>query len=280
MFVIYFFAVILIMLLIRALAWKPLDTSILYKDHPYLLFGHRGSPVHEPENTIPSFKRALADGCNAIELDVHLTRDDQIVVIHDHTLERTTNGQGEIKDYSLAELHALNAAHSWSGREESIPTLQAVIDALPTDVILNFEIKEFSFSLVTKTESLVADFVQKNNLRDRVIISSFNPICIWRMKRADPSIFTAFLWENEDLNLFSFRNFSGACLSNPDFIHPSAIDVKGFVKFWSGYKKMPLHVWTINDADGMKKFAGDPLIKGIMSDDSELLVDTVGYKVK
>ena len=272
-----FILLILLILVYQFLAWKPQDTSILYKDQPYLLFGHRGAPHFEPENTIPSFLRAISDGCNAIELDVHRTRDGHLVVFHDDTLERITNGTGRVAEHTLAELKALNAAAIWKGRQEQIPTLQEVVDALPKRVIFNFEIKDFSFFSEQRIELELIRFIRDNNMRDRVVLSSFNPLNIWRVKMADAKIFTALLWY--DPTFLSLRHFVGVHLSHPDLLHPFKENMNWGVNFWSRIKGIPMHVWLVNDEQGMKTFAQDPRIKGIMSDDSKLLVDTVGGKL-
>ena len=277
MIVMLFILLILLILVYQFLAWKPQDTSILYKDQPYLLFGHRGAPHFEPENTIPSFLRAISDGCNAIELDVHRTRDGHLVVFHDDTLERTTNGTGRVAEHTLAELKALNAAAIWKGRQEQIPTLQEVVDALPKRVIFNFEIKDFSFFSEQRIELELIRFIRDNNMRDRVVLSSFNPLNIWRVKMADPKIFTALLWY--DPTFLSLRHSVGVHLSHPDLLHPFKENMNWGVNFWSRVKGIPMHVWLVNDEQGMKTFAQDPRIKGIMSDDTKLLVDTVGGKL-
>ena len=277
MIVMLFILLILLILVYQFLAWKPQDTSILYKDQPYLLFGHRGAPHFEPENIIPSFLRAISDGCNAIELDVHRTRDGHLVVFHDDTLERTTNGTGRVAEHTLAELKALNAAAIWKGRQEQIPTLQEVVDALPKRVIFNFEIKDFSFFSEQRIELELIRFIRDNNMRDKVVLSSFNPLNIWRVKMADPKIFTALLWY--DPSFLSLRHSVGVHFSHPDLLHPFKENMNWGVNFWSRVKGLPMHVWLVNDEQGMKTFAQDPRIKGIMSDDTKLLVDTVGGKL-
>ena len=87
------------------------------------IMGHRGAPADEPENTLRSFDRALAVGVAAVELDVQLTKDGRLAVIHDETLDRTTNGKGRVKDFTLAELQRLDA-----GRGEPVPSLEEVFD--------------------------------------------------------------------------------------------------------------------------------------------------------
>ena len=87
------------------------------------IMGHRGAPADEPENTLRSFRRALAVGVAAVELDVQLTKDGRLAVIHDETLDRTTNGRGPVQDFTLAELKRLDA-----GRGEPVPSLEEVFD--------------------------------------------------------------------------------------------------------------------------------------------------------
>lgn len=265
-------------LLYHFFIWEPLDTSVLYKKHPYLLFGHRGSPVHAPENTLASFQKAVDDGCNAIELDVYRTIDGHLVVFHDDTVERTTDGEGRVADKTLAELRALNAAAEWSGRTDLIPALKEVVDALPNDMIFNFEIKNFSFFSEQRTELELVRFIQENHLRDRVILSSFNPLNIWRVKMADPSIFTALLWYNP--SFLSLRHPIGVHLSHPDIFHPFEKDLNWGVRFWSRVKNIPMHVWVVDDESQMRTLAEEPMIKGVMSDDSELLVKTLAHKLR
>lgn len=100
-----------------------------------LIIGHRGAAGLSPENTLPSFRRAWALGVNAVELDVHLV-EDELVVIHDDTLERTTNGQGPVAGRSLAALRGLDAGGGWP-----IPLLREVVAALPAGAGLNVELK-------------------------------------------------------------------------------------------------------------------------------------------
>jgi len=264
-------------LLYHFFIWEPLDTSVLYKNHPYLLFGHRGSPLQEPENTLASFKRAIADGCNAIELDVYRTIDGHLVVFHDHTVERTTDGAGRISEMTLKELRKLNAAAKWEGRSERIPTLKEVVDALPDHIIFNFEIKNFSFFSEQRTELELVRFIHENQLRDRVILSSFNPLNIWRVKMSDPSIFTALLWYKP--GLISFRHPMGVHLSHPDIFHPYETDVNWGVRFWSRVKQIPMHVWVVNEEEKIREFSEDPMIRGIMSDNTGLLVKMLSDKL-
>src|SRR5579864_6905519 len=99
--------------------------------------GHRGAMGHCPENTLASFERGLELGADWIELDVHLSRDGELIVIHDETLERTTNGHGLVRDHTLADLQALDA-----GDGQRIPTLNEVLTwARERGAVVDIEIK-------------------------------------------------------------------------------------------------------------------------------------------
>ena len=104
-------------------------------DGDFLIIGHRGAAGLAPENTMKAFRRAFACGVDAVELDVHAV-DSRLVVIHDPTVDRTTNGRGRVSDYSVADLRNLDA-----GDGEAIPLLQDVMQALPAEVGINIELK-------------------------------------------------------------------------------------------------------------------------------------------
>lgn len=98
--------------------------------------GHRGAAGHEPENTLRSFRRAMELGADMVELDVHLCGSGELVVIHDETVDRTTDGTGEVAKMTLDEMRALDA-----GKGERIPTLQEVIDLATGRMDINIELK-------------------------------------------------------------------------------------------------------------------------------------------
>src|SRR5215468_1025511 len=104
-------------------------------DDGFMIIGHRGAAGLEPENTLRSFARAIEIGVDAIELDVYCV-DDHLVVIHDDTLERTTNGRGDVMAHSFAALRRLDAGHG-----ERIPTLDEVLAQMPAHFTVNVELK-------------------------------------------------------------------------------------------------------------------------------------------
>lgn len=140
------------------------------------IFAHRGSSGTHPENTLAAFQAAAQLPIAGVELDVHLTKDGEMVVIHDETIDRTTNGRGYVKDMTLAQLKKYDCGSwfsaDWSG--ERIPALEEVFDVFAeTDHILNIELKTDIFpydSLLTQ----VLKLAEKNGLTERILLSSFN----------------------------------------------------------------------------------------------------------
>ncbi|HEV2140414.1 MAG TPA: glycerophosphodiester phosphodiesterase family protein [Candidatus Dormibacteraeota bacterium] len=147
-----------------------------------LLGGHRGDPAHHPENTMRSFRSAIAAGCDLIECDVHLSSDGRLVVIHDHTLERTTNGKGFVRDYSAAELRRLDA-----GEGEHIPLLQEVVELAIGKVGLVIEIKQVPIQYPGLEDKLVAMLRQLGAVSECAIVSFHHP-SIRQLRQMEPKL--------------------------------------------------------------------------------------------
>ena len=144
-----------------------------------LLIGHRGYPARFPENTLASFQGAMQAGCDMIELDVTLTRDRKVVVIHDDTLDRTTNGKGAVFNHTLEEIQRLNAGGWFDPRfsTERVPELGEVMKLTAGRCMLNIEIKESAYEAsypADAVEHQVVTLVKTSGAMDRVIISSFD----------------------------------------------------------------------------------------------------------
>jgi glycerophosphoryl diester phosphodiesterase len=147
-----------------------------------LLGGHRGNPADHPENTMRSFRSAIALGCDLIECDVHLSSDGRLVVIHDHTLDRTTNGTGLVRDYTAAELRKLDA-----GDGEKIPLLQEVIELAIGQVGLVIELKNLPPLYPGLEEKLVAMLRQLGAIQECAAVS-FNHAAIHELRKVEPSL--------------------------------------------------------------------------------------------
>lgn len=154
-----------------------------------LNIAHRGFKGAYPENTMLAFKKAIETGADGIEFDVHLTKDGELVIIHDETLERTTDGKGLVKDKTLRELKKLNASKGILSCEvQTIPTLREYFDfAKNKDIITNIELKT---SIITYEgiEKKVYDLINEYGMKDKIIISSFNHNSLIRIKEIDREI--------------------------------------------------------------------------------------------
>lgn len=160
------------------------------------VIAHRGDSHNHPENTVPAFISALKMGIDVIETDVHLTKDNQIVIWHDPTLERNTNGHGKIEDYTLAELKTFDAGYMFSpdggitypyrGTGVVMATLQEALEACPT--------VRFNVDLKTKDRRIVSEFVHvvtAKQARLRVLCASFHKSNLDLIRKTDPDILTS-----------------------------------------------------------------------------------------
>ena len=141
------------------------------------IWAHRGASAFAPENTLEAFQMAAEMGAYGVELDIQLTRDGEIVVIHDEKLERTTNGQGYVKKFTLAELKKLTP---------EIPTLAEVYALLkPTNLVINVELKTGVFDY-EGIEAKALELTEQHNMSDSVVYSSFNHYSLQRIKELNP----------------------------------------------------------------------------------------------
>lgn len=213
-----------------------------YLDRP-LNFAHRGASYEAPENTLAAFLLAAELGADGIEFDVQFSADGQLVVIHDFNLDKTTDGQGPVAHKTLAELQALDAG-AWFDpifAGQRIPTLQGVIDAVGQRLLLNIELKTASL----RDDGLAAAVVQAiedNRLQDRVVVSSFNPLAVRRVKQLNPWIAVGLLYA-PGLPIFLRRPWLRSLLKL-DALHPhySLVDARFVAKTRRAGQRV--HVWT------------------------------------
>lgn len=153
-----------------------------------LIIAHRGASRYAPENTLASFEKALALGCDGIELDVHLTRDGRLVVLHDVTVDRTTGGHGPVAEMTWDQLRRLDAG-SWFSDTftgQRIPTLDDVLDILPDSMLLNVEIKGNPKG--DRLETQLLKTLSEWRPDGPVIVSSFYHERLQRLRALDPDI--------------------------------------------------------------------------------------------
>lgn len=160
-----------------------------------IVIAHRGSSDSAPENTMAAFKKAVEERAHAIELDVRLTRDNKVIVIHDSRLERTTNGRGKVSDFDLTDLAAFDNG-SWyhpKFSSEKIPTFSEVSKLTNTKVGLNIELKSLEKHQKLLAENCVS-LIQQNKLQKSVLISSFEHSVVSHVKKLDKTIMTAIIY--------------------------------------------------------------------------------------
>lgn len=155
-----------------------------------LNLGHRGFSGKYPENTMLAYRKAVAAGANGVELDVQLTKDGEVVVIHDERVDRTTDGQGFVRDFTLADLRKLDASYLYkqAGVRNPVPTFEEYCEwAAAAGCITNVELKNGVYPYPALEEKTLA-LLRKYHLEQKVIISSFNHFSVLRMKELAPDL--------------------------------------------------------------------------------------------
>lgn len=215
---------------------------------------HRGASAYAPENTMSAFKLALEMKADAIELDIHLTRDGHVVVTHDFAVDRTSNGTGFVKDMSLKELQKLDFG-SWYKPEfqgEKIPLLEQVMDlAASTDIFLNIEIKANPGLYNEGVEKKLVELIKAFSMENRIIISSFNHYCLEEVKRLEPQIKTGILYSEVMYKPWEYAKGFHADAIHPhhNALHPGT--VSNCIK-----NNVMVNVWTVDKPDDIKRAIG------------------------
>lgn len=253
------------------------------------VFAHRGGAKLWPENTLFAFRHAWELGVDVLELDVHGTKDGAVVVIHDETVDRTTNGQGAVRDLTLAEIQALDAGYwfttdggktyPYRGQGIRIPTLEEVFDAFP-DARFNIEIKSNDPPIV----ATVADLIERKGLQDRVIVGSFKQDISDEIRLRMPHVAT-FASEGEVRSFWIWQNLrlARAWRTVPDTLQvPPSYTIKGYrvsvvtPRFVRAAHNLGIRVdvWTIDDPAEMARLL-EMGVDGIMSDRPDILVNVL-----
>ena len=219
--------------------------SFPYKTIP-LNLGHRGAQKVAPENTMAAFERARSMGADGVELDVQLSSDGAMIVMHDSRVERTTNGQGAIKELTLEYLRGLDAG-GWFSPEfsgERVPILDEVLDWAGNTMLLNIEMKSFSMA-GDGLEAKVIEAVRSRNMQGRVILSSFNPLSLIRARHIAPEIPIGMLYA-KNLALPLRRAWLRPAV-RPDALHPHWTMVSDPYMTWAHRTGYRVNVWTADE---------------------------------
>ncbi|TSA11512.1 MAG: glycerophosphodiester phosphodiesterase [Deltaproteobacteria bacterium] len=220
-----------------------------------MIMGHRGAKALEPENTLLSIRRAMEIGVDAVEIDVYLTKDKEVVIIHDSTVDRTTNGKGPIGSYTLEEIKKLDA-----GKGEKIPTLEEVIEFVKDKVRLIIELKEEG------TEDKVVELIKRYNMFDSAYIISFWHMLVKKIKEMDSRIKTGVLLVGCPVDACMARSASAdALVMNYAFVNKELVDK-------AHQEGLKVFIWNIDDWDMLRPYV-DMGVDGIGSNDPRILVE-------
>jgi glycerophosphoryl diester phosphodiesterase len=233
-----------------------------------LIIAHRGVSAHAPENTMAAFKLALEHHADGFELDAKCSADGQVMVIHDHTVDRTTGGQGKVRDLTLSQHKALDAGSHFSPdfAGEPIPTLDEVFEELGHKTLINVELTNYASPADNLTD-LVADLVIRHGVQDNIFFSSFHPVNLVRIRRRLPEAPVAILTLPGPQG-WLLRGTLGHWAA-PQIIHPYYKDVDEAFIVREHQQGRNVNVWTVNDPNEMKHLFKLG-IDGIITDDPRL----------
>jgi glycerophosphoryl diester phosphodiesterase len=216
------------------------------------IFAHRGASGYAPENTMAAFQKALEMGADGIELDVHLSKDGHLIVCHDETLQRTTNGMGWIKDMTLEEIRQYDGG-SWFNKTylgEKVPVLQEVLDLIrSTKILLNVEIKN-GIVIYPGIERKVINLIRRYGLEERTTISSFYHYSLVECKRIDPLIKTGVLYVAGWLEPWKYAKKIQA-----NALHPIHYNINPAFLEGCRIYGLDINTYTVNEEKDMESLA-------------------------
>ncbi len=240
-----------------------------------VIFAHRGASKHAPENTMAAFRLAQSMGAPAFELDTMLTADGVPVVIHDSTLDRTTNGSGQVNEMNLAEIRQFDAASRFSAgyKGERVPTLEEVLVEFGGKMLINIELKNYHAPLDALARR-VAEIVRRLDNLDSILFSSFMPINLSRVKRLLPEAKVALLVEDG----FWWRSLASASRSflSPEFIHPYKSYIQDAYLDKEHRYGRRVNAWTVNDLEEAARFM-EWGIDGLITDDPQGMLNLLSH---
>ncbi|MBA7598608.1 Glycerophosphodiester phosphodiesterase [subsurface metagenome] len=279
---------VLLVLALRAIsAFAYLDRT-----EPPLILAHRAGALVVPENTIEGWAESrIRYQPDVWELDVHLTEDDSLVVIHDEAVDRTTNGSGLVREMTYTQIRSLDAGfwftpdsgktYPWRGKGLRIPTIGQVFDSFPDDNF-NIEIKDS----VPDAANRIVSLIREKNMQEKVLVASVYTDVLKRVRQLDPSLPTSGS-EDEIRPLVILGKMGLGFLARtpmdavqvPEYSGSIHVVTPGFVKRCHR-KGIQVHVWTVNDAEAIKRLL-EMSADGIITDRPDVadrVAKTMGFR--
>ncbi len=281
----------LLLVLYVTLAWRAQPVP----EHPFftqqdgvMVIAHQGGEWLRPSNTLVAFDHAVELGVDVLEMDIHQTKDGAIVLMHDATVDRTTDGSGVIKEMTFAEIRELDAGYYWTdddgqtypyrGQGIQVPTLEEIFQRYP-NMRMNIEIKQETPSMVRPFCQLIRDY----NLEEKVLVATFHQATVDEFREACPHVLTSMV--EPEIQLFFGLNtfFLGALFQAPaaafQVPRTSSLPIIGevdviterFVRVAHGHN-IQVHAWTINETAEMERLIGLG-VDGIITDRPDLLLE-------
>ena len=266
-----------------ALLTPPAPEFAFFESDRPMVIAHQGGEGLRPSNTLIAFENAVALGVDVLEMDVHSTNDGVLVLIHDDTVDRTTDGTGRVNDFALAELQQLDAGEYWTaddgattpyrGQGVRIPTLEEVLTAFP-QMKFNIEIKQVEPSIA----SSLCETLRAHDLTDRALIASFHPTAMNEFRAACPEVATSMV-EDEIRPFFILNTIflgalyspPGAAFQVPEYSGSLHVLTPRFVR-GAQANNVAVHPWTIDDPADMARFL-DMGVDGIITDRPDLMIE-------
>lgn len=226
--------------------------NAMYTQRTPLIFGHSGAQAFAPANTLPAFALAAQQGAHGTELDVHRSKDGHPVILHDFTVDAATNGSGRVADLTLAELKALDAGSKFAPEFAgvTIPTLDEVFEAVGQQLFVNVEIKSMTED-TDGIEQVVAQCILRHNMQQRVFVSSFNPLALYRFRAILPDVPLGFLYGKGSPEV-AHTLIEGFPV---EALHPEHDLIDQALVEQAHQAGQRVHAWTVNHPDRARQLA-------------------------
>lgn len=253
---------------------EPNARPSLLPEEPLLNIAHRGASGHVPENTLESFTRALEMGAHMLEMDLQLTADGHVIIMHDETVDRTTDGTGAVADFTLAQIKALDAGYNFEvdgefpfrGQGYEVPTLE--------EVLSNFGDRYLLLELKAGGEPLVeaaVQAIQAHDVEDRVQVASFDGQMLRSFRRRMPGVVTSFAQDEaikfvalHFVGLHRWYSPPAPIMQLPEYYGRIRILTPRLIRA-ADRMNLEVHAWTINDSETMVKLR-DMGVRALISD--------------
>ncbi|MBK7448648.1 MAG: glycerophosphodiester phosphodiesterase [Anaerolineales bacterium] len=275
-------------LLVLRLTSKPAPQHPYYsnKSNEPLVIAHQGGDGVWPGETLFAYQNAVDLGVDVLEMDIHITSDGILVLMHDETVDRTTNGSGEIESMTLNQLKKLDAAYDWSpdegktfpyrGQELTVTTLEEVFQAFP-DKHMTIEIKKTNTSMAKP----FCDLIRKYNMQEKILAASFHDERLKEFRAECPEVATSSAKNETTAFVLLTKAYLGSfyspkfySLQVPETSGGITVMTPGFVRA-AHARNLAVEPWTINDEETMRKLI-EWGVDGIITDRPDIMMELLG----